>query len=212
MKNTESVRQTQQQQSAREGTKVTGEGVEVTKSFRFSAAQAKQIEDGAARLTDGNESELARLIFELALSPVKKGAGKSGIADEVRRATEYVAAKDAALLFEGDVEGVLKMQYGEKVSKQKRLGNGEKYVADFFVEPKQGRGVVVECKSSSRRDRLELALGQAMIAKHRTGCPVIVVVPYLLPEGEELTKSFETLGCRLVSIQGLVDTINGLVG
>ena len=105
------------------------------------------------------------------------------------RALAYQRAKEAALVFEEDVATVVTKwarTAGLKVTRT-RIHNdspGMVFVADFSVERANGDVVAsVCCKSSSRADRIEMALGEAIIGRLRTGRPVVTVMPYLTNEG-----------------------------
>lgn len=180
-----------------------------TITFRFPPSLVRKIREAAKRQTAGNVNRFAKEIFEVALAPEELKSPSAPLG--AKRASDYIAAKELALLFEDDVEATLKAAFPDAVERNKRFANGQLYVADFLVSTNRGQ-VIVECKSNSRRDRVELALGQAMIAKHRVNLPVVVVVPYFLTETFAVAGSFEPLGCRLVALPGLVEAVNEIAG
>jgi hypothetical protein len=169
---------------------------------RISEALDSRLQAKADVTHGGNKSEYVREILEI-VEGLKQSEPPTG--SHVRRAADYMEAKLASLNFEADVGEVLRRAFKDRsVSTQVKLQSGaDPYVADFVVEY-EGARVIVECKSSPRRERLELALGQAILAKHRTGLPVVTVVPYFIPGHEGATKLFEAALLPLVTVEDLV--------
>lgn len=131
----------------------------------------------------------------------------------MQRAVSYLKAKEAAMLFEEDVEACLlkTITRGQKIV-QGRIWNESTsiFIADFSVENDRGEVICsVVCKSSPRADRLQLALAEAMIGTQKTGRPVITVVPYFIEEGgpREVSQQFGFLGYPLTELSKLPDAV-----
>lgn len=168
----------------------------IVRSISIRPDQDRWLEDAFSG--EGNVSAFVRGLVDLAMEgkvpTVKAGSGPERTALE--RAMAYQRAKEAALIFEDDVAEIVgswAKGAGLKVTRA-RIHNetpGMVFVADLSVVRDDGSVVCsVCCKSSSRPDRVEMALGEAIIGRLRTGRPVITVLPYLTDEGQAvLVKS-----------------------
>jgi len=137
-----------------------------------------------------------------------KNAEGSGI----DRALTYLKAKEAGIMFEEDVAQVLKeWSKGKRavtITRNKVHREGVPFVSDFWVEVAGKVICSVACKSSSREDRLQLALGEAIIGTQRTGRPVITVVPYFMESARDTRGQFKALKLGLIELNGLVKALD----
>lgn len=156
----------------------------------------------------GNVSRFMQAMLDAAMAGAfdlnkLQGAQGSGI----ERAMTYLKAKEAGIMFEEDVAQVIqkwaKGRRGVSVTRNKLHPEGVPFVSDFWVEHGKEPLFSVACKSSSRDDRLQLALGEAIIGVQRTGRPVITVVPYFLDSGQDSRDQFKALKLPLVELAGL---------
>lgn len=125
-------------------------------------------------------------------------------ASENGRAAAYIEARDRAIEFEEDCKVILEkaeftVERGAKV-------NGDGHRVDLLAT-KGRRKVVVELKSSSRRNRLELVLGQAILLKSHSHLPVVVCVPYVV-DGS-IKQAFDLAGVTLCSPDSLARAAEG---
>jgi len=132
------------------------------------------------------------------------------------RAYAYLRAKEAGMLFEEDVAALIKEALARKSNThvvRGRIHNsgGSTYVADFSIECCGGKGTPqalacsVQCKSSPRASRLQMALAEAMIGHQKTNKPVITVVPYFTAESEPVLQQFKLLGYPICTLSGLAE-------
>jgi hypothetical protein len=130
------------------------------------------------------------------------------------RAVAYLKAKEASMLFEEDVGAVLikHTNRGKRVTRSRiHNGAGSLFIADYSIEDEKGEPFCsVVCKSSSRADRLQLALAEAMIGTQKTGKPVITVVPYFIDDeaSKEVVGQFKMLGHLVTDLKGLPDAVS----
>lgn len=187
----------------------------IPRTISFSPEQDKHITEVVGE--DGNASEYVRSLVDAAsegriiMKPRQPNESLS-----VERARAYHRAKEAGMAFEDDVgralDSVFKRDKTIHVVRS-RVHNGDGvFVADFSVE--NNRGVVlvsIQCKSSPRPDRLELALAEAMIGSQKTKAPVITVIPYTLPECRVAEGQFAALKYDLVELSDLADKVQNVV-
>ena len=164
----------------------------------------------------GNVSRFMQAMLDAAMAGAfdlnKLQAGSGGGID---RAMTYLKAKEAGIMFEEDVAQVVqkwcKGRRGLAVTRNKLHSEGIPFVSDFWVEHGKEPLFSVACKSSSRDDRLQLALGEAIIGVQRTGRPVITVVPYFMESGRETREQFKALKLPLVELTGLTAALDAAV-
>ena len=159
----------------------------------------------------GNLSAFIQTLIEAARSGaidsrhlVKRGS--PGAISE--QAIAYLKATEGVLHFEEDVFAIVKGWVAGKRGlrvRQRRLHDvGGVFLADISVESANGAVVLsVSCKPSPRSDRLQLALGEAVIGSQKTGKPVVTVVPYFLAESRAATEQFKSLGLALCEFREL---------
>lgn len=116
----------------------------------------------------------------------------------IERAEQYLEAKQAAILFEAEVEGVLGTGWEKNVD----VGG---VPADYLH---RGRKILVETKSAPTRGRLELALGQALILKLKTRARVVVVIPWWSRDAEGMVAEYRRAEVELVPF----DKLRGIIG
>jgi hypothetical protein len=167
----------------------------------------------------GKVSEFFRaLLDKVILGQVKLEPGDTGDPKTATaRARAYMMAKEAAITFEDDVVRILTdalpKKAGFRIDRNAVFNeDGVVYLADAAVRRADGSVVLAAgCKSNPRPDRLELALGEAIIGKQKTGAPVLVVVPYLLDESAEVADKFRAVGAELVTIGDFGDRAAALL-
>lgn len=127
----------------------------------------------------------------------------------LERAALYMKAKEASMMFEEDVcnvvSGAIAMRRNLRVVRS-RIHKTDRnlFVADVSVETRDGAvQASIQCKSSPRIDRLQLALAEAQIGATVTGKPVITVCPYFIEESARALKGFATLKHPCVELDGL---------
>lgn len=137
-----------------------------------------------------NVSRLFQELLEHSLDP------------ETGRAKNYLEARDAAIQFEADCVALLEEA---RLSFERNAAvSGTPHRVDLLVT-KGSRKCIVELKSSGRRDRLELALGSALILARETALPLIVCVPYVLEP--DLIGVFSGIHISLCTPTNLVSSI-----
>lgn len=149
------------------------------------------------------------------LKPLMKGQRDLSA---VVRAEMYLKAKEAALYFEEDVGECIERWLNNNGRRamhvtRNRIHNGTgTFVADFSIENGTSDVIFsVQCKSSPRSDRLQLALAEAMIGTQKTGKPVLSVVPYLTSDSTEVQKQFPLVGQKLVVLSDLTNAMDALL-
>lgn len=181
----------------------------LTRTISFPPYQDRWLEETLGER--GNVSALMQYLVGLVmdgkvdLKEAILGSQKGETALE--RAAKYQRAKEASMSFEEDVAAVLiKWIRGRKLRLTRgrvHNGHGTTFVADFSIEKESGEVVCsVNCKSSSRPDRLQLALAEAMIGNGKTGKPVITVVPYFVEESSQVAEQFKLVGYVLSDLKG----------
>lgn len=187
----------------------------VSRTVSFTPEQDRYFAEALGE--GGNVSEFIRQLVDASREGrVNFGPKKSGEPGALDRARAYLRAKEAGMNFEEDVgrvlEHALRRRRGLSVIKN-RIHNGDGvFVADFSLEDGAGRVVAsVQCKSSPRADRLNLALAEAMIGRQKTEAPVITVVPYLLAESDEVAGKFGLMGFKVVRLTELPAAVIELV-
>ena len=128
----------------------------------------------------------------------------NGLDSSTGRAKTYLAARDRAIEFEEDIHSLL-LKAGFRVARNAKVNGGD-HRCDMLVTGPKG-DVVVELKSSGKRDRMELALGQALILKNQSSLPVVVVVPVILEPS--INSVFDAAGIGLVEAGKLVSWVRG---
>lgn len=131
--------------------------------------------------------------FAIEAAYMKSAASPEG------RAAAYLDARDRALEFEEDCAAVLQAA-GYGVTRGAKV-NGEGHRVDLLVA-KGKKQCIVELKSSGRRSRLELVLGQAILLSSHAKLPIVVCVPYMIDT--ETVVAFDMAGIALVTPGSLV--------
>lgn len=171
--------------------------------------------NGAAtvRLTARIPASLDQKLFDFAQSLAGPG-GKPNVSDALREILEsafatngHARVRECALQFEDDVVSVADNVDNVEIRRHVHIDSLGADVDLIAFDP-IGRGRIIEIKSVVRRDRLVVAMGQGIIAKEKSGLPVTVVVPYLLPDAEELSASFRSVGIDLVTISELYEYLS----
>ena len=167
---------------------------------------------------DGNYSAFFQSLVDAVINGIvspEAVLARSGKGDSQERALAYLRAKEAGMLFEEDVAALVELWLSEHPKGGCRLSRnrifntgGTTYVADFcFENGKAKAGVPVlclQCKSSPRPDRLELALAESLIGHQKTGgATIVTVVPYLTSEAEAVLPKFAGLGFAVVTLSQL---------
>jgi hypothetical protein len=191
----------------------TKKSVRITRTVSLRPDQDQWIDEITG---GGNVSALFQALIDAASSGAfdisKLKSSKGGTID---RAMTYLRAKEAGIMFEEDVAEQLKRWAAGRrnvtISRSKIHNDGIPFVADFSVE--RGGEVLcsVCCKSSSRTDRLQLALGEAIIGTQRTGRPVITVVPYFVEASRQSQEQFKALKLSLVELAGFAAALDAAV-
>lgn len=177
--------------------------ITVTRTFTlYPNQEQKLISAEANRKAKDPRASISSILQELIDSSLDVSTG---------RAREYLTARDRAMDFEEDVVALL-ADAGIDVKRSAKVltSNGERsHRADFLITGKRG-SCIVELKSSGKRDRLELALGQSLILGRESGLPVAVCVPVILDP--ELKRVFEIAHVALVEAGDLIPWIKSVVG
>jgi recombinational DNA repair ATPase RecF len=101
------------------------------------------------------------------------------------RARNYIDARDRAIAFTEDVSAILTRSGCEVIANASVDGP---HRVDLLATVAKRR-FIVEVKSSGSRDRLELALGNALVLRNDAGLPVVVVCPVIVePEVRQVYK------------------------
>jgi molybdopterin-binding protein len=200
-----------------ETTTQTKDPSRVTRSIAFRPDQDLWLTELLG--TKGNVSGLFQALTDLAMrgevdvpALVKQQKDQSALA----RATAYLRAKEAAMLFEEDVmrclENWTRGRKGLKVTKS-RIHNGAMlFIADVSIEDAEGNVVAsVVCKSSPRADRLQLALAEAIIGQQKTGKIVITAVPYFIEESALALSQFKSMGLCVADLKGLLACVEKVI-
>lgn len=123
------------------------------------------------------------------------------------RAKDSMIARDNAFSFEEDVMVVL-VGDGRKVE-QNVACKGTTHRVDYLITGPKGQCIVL-LKSSSKWDRLEMALGIALTLKSQTKLPVAVCVPILL--SSTIGAVFEMAKVSLIEASQLAKWVADTVG
>lgn len=127
-----------------------------------------------------------------------------GLDLDTGRAKTYLAARDRAIEFEEDVLALLDAA-GFAMERHVKVNGGDHH-ADIVVTHGKKRAIL-ELKSSGKRDRLELALGQALIMRNTSRLPVCVVVPVILDSS--VSEVYKMAGVGLVEAGSLAGWLRG---
>lgn len=169
---------------------------------------------------DGEKKGKFSTLVQRLLSALHEGNIPRSVVEEdgnltLERAAAYLKAKEASMNFERDVASVIE----EWKSSQKKLktkisvvrnrihNDGSPFIADFSVQLGEEILCSVSCKSSPQPDRLQLALGEAIIGRQKTGKPVVTVVPYFLSRTSQAQTVFESMGLPIVGVTDLRETL-----
>jgi hypothetical protein len=134
----------------------------------------------------------------------------------IDRATAYLRAKEAGLMFDADVGYFLENYFKSskfKIVKHK-IYNGDQslFIADFSVELDKTTICSIVCKSNAHPDRLQLSLGEAIIGQQKTNKTVITCVPYFIDSSNEAIGQFKAIGLPLTDLKGLKSILDKIVG
>jgi hypothetical protein len=191
------------------------DGGRIARTISFTPDQDQYLIETVGE--SGNVSEFVRAVVDAARTGrVSISAIQAAENPALERARAYHRAKESGMSFEEDVgrvlDAVFKKDRTVRVVRS-RVHNGEGvFVADFSVEdPKGGVLLSLQCKSSPRPDRLNLALAEAMIGSQKTKAPVVTVIPYNLPESREAESQFAQLSYTIVTLEELAEKIGALV-
>lgn len=202
---------TNQRSGAEKAPTKTTKSWRIARTISFSPEQDRYLSETTQ---DGNVSEYVRQLIDAAREGrVAFGPKTEGESSGVERARAYHRAKEASMAFEEDVFGVVQRGIAGRKSLRvvrNRIHNGDGvFCADVSIEDAEGKVILsIQCKSSPRADRLNLALAEAMIGHQKTGAPVITVTPYLLPGSDEVASRYDMLGYVLVRLSDLLETLD----
>lgn len=123
-------------------------------------------------------------------------------------ARRYMDARDRGIQFAEDVEQILKAA-GIECARDAKVNGAESHRTDILATFR-GKRVCVELKSSGRPEKLELALGSALILKSQSGLPACVCVPYIVESGVQ--RMYGAVGVGIATPETVVDVVRGLAG
>lgn len=176
-------------------------------SLRIPGALGLEIREAADLMYKGNVNAFFIDVVEKALHPFghkaeeKQSAGAPKVEGE--RLRDYLLTKGAAMTFEDDVFDALAKCYGaENVKKGVKYSGTLPFVADFQVRT-YDKVFSVVCKSSPKKNRLQLAVAESIIGRTVSMTEVAVVVPYFTEDVRSQLPAFEASGVRLLTVEEL---------
>ena len=161
----------------------------ISRSISLYAQQEQKL---LAAAGDGDVSGVVRELID-------RGLDESG-------AKKYLDARDKGVQFSEDIEKML-VAAGIQCSRDAKV-SGEGSNRTDILATWEGKKVCIELKSSGRPDRLELALGSALVLKSQSKLAAVVCVPYITESG--VNRMYASVGVGIATPESVVQVVKDM--